>query len=194
MPIAFAALTLGLWIAYSGFKGISLIDVLSGKTGDTLDPASKPTANFALPTTGSDLGGGEFQGTTDITTSGGAKGIVDSAAGIAAKISPQLIVVSGYRPGSRTTSGSISDHSANDSRQAARDIGKKGVDAINGPPSKELDTASVAIGKAFGRNYTAGQVIDADSFNWNGYRIQVIWRTPKYGGHMGHIHVGARKL
>lgn len=105
-----------------------------------------------------------------------------------------MFVVSGFRPGSRTTSGSISDHSARDSRQAADDIAKKGVDAINGPPSPELDKASVAIGAAFGRKYAAGQVIDADTFNFNGYRIQIIWRTPKYGGHMGHIHVGARKL
>lgn len=24
-------------------------------------------------------------------------------------------------------------------------------------------------------------------------RIQGIWRTPEYGGHMGHIHIGARR-
>jgi hypothetical protein len=192
MPIAFAALTLGLWIAYSGFKGISLMQVLAGEKGDTLDPSSKPTASFDLPASGAGSGG-EFD-IGDISTTGGALGIVDNAAKVAQKVSPQLFVVSGFRPGSRTTSGSISDHSARDSRQAANDIAKKGVDAINGPPSEELDKASVAIGAAFGRSYKAGQVIDADSFNWHGFRIQIIWRTPKYGGHMGHIHVGARKL
>jgi len=192
MPLAFAALTLGLWIAYAGFKGLSLMEVLAGETGESLDPSAKPTAEFPESGAGS---GGEFTPTgTDISATGGALGIVNSAAKIAQQISPQLFVVSGFRPHSTTTSGSVSDHSARDSRQAANDIAKKGVDAINGPPSPELDKACVAIGQAFGRTYKLGQTVDADTFNFNGYRIQIIWRTPKYGGHMGHVHVGARKL
>lgn len=128
-----------------------------------------------------------------VDTDGGAKAIVDRAAEIAKDSSGgKTFVVSDYRPGSTTTSGSTSDHSQNSSRQAARDIAVPGINAITGPPSPLLDRAVVEIGKAFGRKYVAGQTVDADTFEWHGYRVQIIWRTPKYGGHMGHIHVGAR--
>jgi hypothetical protein len=121
----------------------------------------------------------------------GAAGIVDRCAAIAKSFG--TYVSSAYRPGSITTSGNVSDHSQNNAHMAARDIAVKGIDAITGPPSPKLDDAVVRIGWAFGRNYTLGETIDADTFQWQGYRIQIIWRTPKYGGHMGHIHVGARK-
>lgn len=127
----------------------------------------------------------------NVHTKDGARGIVEQAVDIAIKISSDLFVVSDYRKNSVTSSGNPSDHSENNANRAARDIAKHGVDAINGPPSKELDEASVAIGKAFGRHYKAGQVIDADTFQWGHYQVQIIWRTPKYGGHMGHVHVGA---
>jgi hypothetical protein len=51
----------------------------------------------------------------------------------------------------------------------------------------------------FGKNYSGGQRV-VDTFTWKNaddgksYRIQIIWRTPEYGGHMGHIHVGARVI
>lgn len=123
----------------------------------------------------------------------GAKGIVDDAAALATRVGGSKIYVgSALRPGAVTTSGNPSDHGFNNSSVAARDIGKRGVDLIVGPPSDELDTAVVAIGEAFGKHYTAGDRI-VDEFHWHGYRIQIIWRTPEYGGHMGHIHIGANK-
>lgn len=128
-----------------------------------------------------------------VDTEGGAKAIVDQAAEIAKQVTnDKSFVVSAYRPGSTTSGGGVSDHSENSDRRAARDIAIPGIDAIAGPPSPLLDEACVEIGKAFGRTYSKGQVVDADTFTWHGYRIQIIWRTPKYGGHMGHIHVGAR--
>lgn len=125
---------------------------------------------------------------------GGAKAIVDQAVEIAKQATNNKSYVSGggaYRPGSTTSSGNVSDHSENSARRAARDIGIPGIDMLIGPPSPLLDDACVEIGKAFGRTYRKGQTVDADTFIWHGYRIQIIWRTPKYGGHMGHIHVGA---
>jgi len=129
-----------------------------------------------------------------ITTVGGAKGIVEQAAQIAAQAGGQgVTVVSSYRPGSTTTTGNQSDHAANTSAQAARDIAVQGIDALVGPPSPKLDDGVVAVGKAFGKNYGNGKRTIVDTFPWRGFRIQIIWRTPAYGGHMGHIHVGARK-
>ena len=34
----------------------------------------------------------------------------------------------------------------------------------------------------------------ARSACWRGFRVQIIWHTPEYGGHLGHIHVGVRRL
>jgi len=131
----------------------------------------------------------------EITTKGGARGIVEQAFTVAHDAGgAQVYVGSDFRPGSGTTSGNVSDHAYNDAYRAARDIGKRGVDLLWGPPSPELDKAAVAVGRAFGRSYGTGRSTIIDTFNWNGYRIQIIWRTPMYGGHLGHIHVGAKRL
>jgi hypothetical protein len=140
-----------------------------------------------------------------ISAAKGAKGIVEGALKLAQKTGGSgVFCVSDYRPGSTTTSGNRSDHASNDANQAARDIAVKGIDALTGPPSPKLDKAVVAIGKSFGKNYGNGKqpIIDTfhHSFKRQGipvpeeYRIQIIWRTPQYGGHMGHIHIGARRV
>lgn len=129
-----------------------------------------------------------------ITTAGGARGIVDQAAALARRVGGAGVgVVSGYRPGSTTSSGNRSDHASNDENQAARDIAADGINALTGPPSPKLDAAAAAIGRAFGRNYGDGRRTIIDTFQWRGYRVQVLWRTPLYGGHMGHIHLGVHK-
>jgi hypothetical protein len=69
----------------------------------------------------------------------------------------------------------------------------RGIDALVGPPSGKLDKGVVAIGKAFGKDYGSGKRTIIDTFHWRDYRVQIIWRTPFYGGHMGHIHIGARR-
>ena len=134
-----------------------------------------------------------------ITTAGGARGIVEQAAVLAAEVGGKGVFVgSSHRPGDVLASGQPSDHSQNGDRLAARDIGVRGRNLLTGPPSRRLDKAVVAIGHAFGRpgygNGRSGPFQDADTFVWKGYRIQIIWRTPKWGGHMGHIHIGAKKL
>jgi hypothetical protein len=126
---------------------------------------------------------------------GGAKAIVEAAFHLARQVGgSKIYVASDYRPGSTTTSGRPSDHSSNDSRRAARDIGHRGTNALTGPPTRDLDKACVAIGQAFGRSYRLGATVDADTFHWHGFQIQIIWRTPDWGGHMGHVHVGAHKV
>jgi hypothetical protein len=158
-----------------------------------LEPAHEKTERAAAAS----AGGGTGASRGKVTTDGGARGIVEQAFEIAKEAGGDTLYVgSDLRPNSITTSGNVSDHSRNDATQAARDIGVRGIDLITGPPSPKLDKAVVAIGKAFGRNYgsgTSGPFQNADNIQFEGYRIQIIWRTPKYGGHMGHIHVGAKR-
>ncbi len=152
--------------------------------------ATQAPAGGTTPTYGGG-GGGDFS-SGNIT--GGARGIVDEAARIAREAGGAGVgVVSSYRPGDRVGSGAPSDHSGNDASRAARDIAADGIDALRGPPSPKLDRAVVAIGQRFGKNYGDGRRTIIDTFTWNGYRIQILWRTPLYGGHMGHIHIGAHR-
>jgi hypothetical protein len=124
----------------------------------------------------------------------GARGIVEHAAAIAQRFGRAVYVCSDHRPGAVTESGRPSDHAFNSARRAARDIALRGRDCIEGPPSLALDRAAVAIGAYFGVRYRLGAPILADTFHWRGYRIQIIWRTTGWGGHLGHIHIGARRV
>lgn len=157
-------------------------------TKERLEP--KPEAKAFSPQGGS----GTWDGT--LTTEGGAKGIVDQIAALAMEVGGEGVYVgSSYRPGDTVESGAPSDHSSNDASRAARDIGVRGIDLLVGPPSPKLDKAIIAIGEALGRHYDSGKsgpFQNADNIYWKGYRIQLIWRTPRWGGHMGHIHVGCR--
>ncbi len=130
----------------------------------------------------------------EIDAEGGARGIVEDAVRVAQCAGGSAIYVcSGYRPGSITTSGNPSDHGSDNEAQAARDISMHGIDCIHGPPPAALNAAVVAIGKALGRDYGDGAHRIVDTFEFKGYRVQIIWHTPEYGGHLGHIHIGARK-
>jgi hypothetical protein len=191
MAAAIGIITIGGLLIASGLKGVGLTDLLSGAVGGVLNPKGG-ARTFATPT-GAPPGPGGPGGLGEVSTAGGAKGLVDSLVGVAqAAGGGGVFVVSALRAGGTTSSGNVSDHAANDSGRAARDIAVKGVDAIKGPPMPELDKAVVAIGAALGRDFKGGQSI-VDTFTYQGMRVQVIWRTPAYGGHMGHIHVGAHK-
>ena len=128
----------------------------------------------------------------------GAIGIVERCVEVAQKAGGEGVYVgSDYRPGSTVGSGAPSDHSGNDESRAARDIGVKGINLLTGPPSPKLDKAAIAIGKMFGKDWKQGPGehtgVIIEDIQYQGFRVQVIWRTPKYGGHMGHIHVGAKR-
>lgn len=129
-----------------------------------------------------------------IDAEGGAKGIVDDAVRVTRCVGGDSVYVcSALRVGSTTSSGNVSDHTSNNSLQAARDISVREIDCIRGPRSIKLSRSVVAIGKEFGRNYGSGRQRIVDTFGWKGYRVQIIWFTPEYGGHDGHIHIGVRK-
>lgn len=186
MAAAIGALVLGGLLVASGLKGVSITDLVAG-VGGTLNPAGGRKEFASSSSTDPNLS----PGSDPVSTTGGAKELVDSLVQVAqAAGGGGVTVVSDSRPGSTTSSGNVSDHASNDSHRAARDIGVKGTDALVGPPPKELDRAIVAVGQALGRHYRGGVTV-VDTFHKGGLQIQVIWRTPAYGGHMGHIHVGA---
>lgn len=195
MVLGFGIIVLAALLLDAGITGRGLGEVIRGEIGRgfafaNIQPPSIQFISGATPVTGGTDGTVSGGGLNSIQGIGGAKGIVDKAAAAASQYG--TIVVSSYRPGATTTSGNTSDHSSNDDDQAARDIGQSGVDAHVGPPTRALDQASVVVGQLFGRHYTAGQRI-IDTFHWQGFRVQIIWRTPLYGGHMGHIHIGVKK-
>ncbi len=130
----------------------------------------------------------------EIDTEGGARGIVEDAARIVRCVGgTSVYVCSDFRPSSTTTSGNPSDHGSNNSLQAARDIAVREANCLSGPSSPKLNAGVVAIGKALGRNYGTGAQRIVDTFGWKDYRVQIIWYTPEYGDHRGHIHIGVRK-
>lgn len=196
MTGAFVLITLGGIMLYSAWHGVSIAEALKGE----LKPLSSKGGEADIETgviTGavSDIGSGvDAILSKALPGGGGARGLVTSLFGVAkAAGGSKVFVVSAARPGSTTSSGNTSDHSSDDANRAARDFAVRGVDAIVGPPHPALDKAVVAIGKALGRDYKAGGEI-VDTFTYKGMRVQIIWRTPAYGGHMGHIHVGAHKV
>jgi hypothetical protein len=194
MAAAIGIIVLGGILVASGLKGVSVADLIAGAVRGTLNPAGgrKEFADLGaildnapgMTGGGSATGGGPTLG----TTTSDARALVEYLAqvGIAAG-GGGTYIVSGYRPGDPL------DHGGNDANKAARDIAVKGVDALKGPPMPELDRAVVAIGKALGRDYKPGTVIIDTFTTKGGLRVQVLWRTPLYGDHRGHIHVGARR-
>lgn len=173
------------------------VDVtLRRRNAKALEPASTIVQREVKEKKASGVGGkpsygGAPPGDGKISTVGGAKAIVDQAFRIALAAGGSGVYVgSDFRPGSVTSSGNPSDHAGNGTSRAARDIGVRGIDLLVGPPSSKLDLGVVAIGRAFGRSYGSGKQRIVDTFQWRGYWVQIIWRTPEYGGHMGHIHIG----
>jgi hypothetical protein len=192
MVVAFGLIVFGLLLAEAGRSGRSIADILNNVSGVGLLKESKPNIpNISLtPLSDAISGGLNSVGTGVANAAGGAKGIVDQGAKIGEKYG--LKVISSIRPGATTTTGSVSDHSENNENRAARDI-SNAVNALTGPPTPEMDAAVEEIAKAFGQHVNGKQRIVL-TWHWNGFRLQLIYRTPEYGGHMGHIHFGARKL
>lgn len=190
--LAFGAATVGGIMIYSGLAGVSVMDVLAGqaslkgadpKGGKGLGPLdlfnrAKGTASTLVPP------GALLSGTPSKKS---AIDAVEWAAAVAA--GHGVGVISAFRgAGERTSSGNLSNHAGNDKNRAARDLSNTG----NAKGSPEQEAAVRDILRGFGRRYPKrGEIID--SFKWGDLDVEVIYRTPKYGGHIGHIHVGAHR-
>jgi hypothetical protein len=191
MVLGFAILVGGALLLTSALQGKTIAEVIRGLGTKRQGPL------FVVPELGEPsaaapaVAGPAFAGS--IRTNQGARTLVEDAVRVAKSAGGGGVYVgSSLRPGDITSSGNLSDHAANDAGRAARDIGVQGIDLNAGPPSPKLDRACKAICDALGRRYSPGQSI-IDNFNVGNLAVEIIWRTPAYGGHMGHVHIGAHR-
>lgn len=96
--------------------------------------------------------------------------------------------------GETTSSGNLSDHAGNARSAWAYDLMTQG-----GVPTPNADKVASRIVRMLGgpRNYFApSRGTDVPVFNKTvgPYRYQLIYRTPDYGGHLDHIHLGVRRV
>lgn len=110
----------------------------------------------------------------------GTKGPVKSLARLSG-----LQVSSEKRDRMSTATGGVSDHWTGSKDSFANDL--SGSQA-------QMDRSAVRIARALGiKGYKRGQPL-VKTFNRNGIRWQLLYRTNVGGNHFDHIHVGARRL
>lgn len=189
-------LAAGVFLLISGVRGRTLIEVLRGETGEKENPetgfgrfldvqAFRERAEFGGVTADSSGGSEGFADLVGLSgTKGGARGMADRSARIGAQHG--LGVISAHRPKATTTSGNISDHSQNDAERAARDLSN------GSKPTPEMDAAVEEIARSFGQRVNGKKSV-VKTFNYQGFRVQLLYRTNTGGNHFNHIHVGVRK-
>lgn len=99
-------------------------------------------------------------------------------------------IISGYRPGSTTESGTPDRHSKHNALDFAADAtsadGKAKGDRIASAAAKAagLDPKDPAFQEFLkvGGEFTVKSP--------SGYDVEIIWNTPQWGGHLDHVHVG----
>jgi hypothetical protein len=117
-------------------------------------------------------GGGEW---------GGSLKVADVGKSIAAKFG---LSASGKRSTKLTSSGGVSDHWLGSTNAFAYDLsGSK----------KQMDRAAKALMKSLGHAWDGTSPLIEDIYV-GPFRIQIIYNTPKYGGHLNHIHFGVRRV
>lgn len=174
-------------MVYSGLAGVKVMDVLAGKASlaDT-DPTGGKGLQLAR-----DFAAGKVPSLLSLGNLGSpsktdARAAVEWAAAVGRRHGLQ--VISGSRPGAVTTTGNVSNHSANNAGRAARDLSNTN----NRGGSPEQEAALRDIMEGFGQHYRSrGPIII--TFKWGKLRMEIIYRTPKYGDHRGHIHVGGHQ-
>ena len=179
---AFVALTVGGVLAYSGFKGLSILDVLSGKTGNPLDPAGGTRAQ--TPGTGGNLT------STASFGSNTPQGIIEQVViPLAQKhkinVTVESVRAANARHSTRTLSGNRSDHKGpGDTAWAA--------DMSNGSkPTPQMDALAAELAAMFSIPWNGSGAKSATSGN---YRYQLIYRSLVGGTHFNHVHFGVKKV
>jgi hypothetical protein len=168
---------------YSGVKGLSVIEVLAGEKGRTLDPTGghydpKSGASPGTPTGASNLrsGGGW----------GGTKNVADSFRQIGT--ANGLKVTSSKRPLAVTATGGMSDHFIGNATAYAYDMS-------NGITTPQMDATVSQWCTLIGVNNTGknktevSQVVTVDGKK---FRVQILYRTYTGGDHFNHCHVGVK--
>ena len=185
--LVLGAATVGGVMIYSGLAGVSAMDVLAGRASlKGSDPKGGKRFTIDFRGAGNPDRAPRLLGNLGAPSKTSAVEAVEWAAAVARRHGVDTI--SAFRPGSRTSTGNLSNHAGNDDQRAARDLSNTG----NKGGSKEQEAALKEIMEGFGRKYRKRGPI-TDSFKWGDLDVEIIYRTPAYGDHRGHIHVGAHQ-
>lgn len=186
---AFVALTIGGILVYSGLKGLSVLEVLAGEKGRTLNPRGGAVA------TGS---GGARQGVNTGPVAfkagggwGGSKNIADQLKEAAQAVSPSLKVISAKRPVVVTASGNVSDHWIGNVVAYAYDL------SDGDTPTPGMDRAAVHLAQLIGERYDGhSELVLSKEIEVDGvwYRVQLLYRTKVGGNHFNHLHAGVKRV
>ena len=182
MPIAIALVVTGFFLVYSALKGISLVDIFNGATGQELSPkggrGGTTGGSVAVDSPGSDTAPG--------TLGMNPKSIIDSVVipiaqrdGI--KVDPASVAAANARHGA-TVTGGRSDHQGPPEEAWAADL--PGT-------TSQMDKLANDLAHYFGMEWDGSGVAEVTK---NGVRYQMLYRTLVGGNHFTHVHFGARKV
>lgn len=185
MTIAIALVLTGFVLAYSALKGLSLTDVFSGVTGESLSPkggrggGNTAGGEVAANSPGSDAA--QAASTTGLRP----KGIIDNVViplaqrrGI--KVDAASVAAANGRHGP-TITGGRSDHQGPPEIAWAADL--PGT-------TSQMDAVANDLAQMFGIEWDGSGLAEVTK---DGVRYQLIYRTMVGGNHFTHVHFGARK-
>lgn len=165
-------------MAQGNFSPIASLGSLA--EGILTQPAASPAKTSSV--LDSPDGGGELTGDFDAGGKwAGSLAVADRFAGIAKEFG---LSASGKRDTKLTSSGNVSDHWVGSKNAFAYDL-SAGVGQMN--------KAAHALARALGISWDGKSELIEDVYKGK-FRIQIIYNTPKYGGHEDHIHLGVRRV
>lgn len=183
MVVGFAFLLLAGLLVSAGISGRSLGEVVRGELGRGFGLADLKVPGISIEEAEPgaaigatvDMGGG---GGGAGTAAGGMRAVVDKCAAIGKRNG--CTISSDYRP------GDDGDHGGNDANRAARDISNGSA------PTPQMDATAEQIGAFFGKKINAKTTVE-QFFSWQGYEVDILYRTMTGGNHFNHVHVGGHK-
>lgn len=184
MKGAFVALTIGGVLIYSGLKGLSIIDVLSGKTGNPLDPAGgrhrDPTTGGTTTTTSGDLPHGTGGSTPRAIIE---QIVIPLARKNGINVTSESVAEANARHSKMTLTGGVSDHSGPGNVRWAADMS-------NGQrPTPQMDALAQDLADQFDIPWNGS---GAKSATHGHFRYQMIYRSLIGGNHFNHVHFGIK--
>lgn len=196
LGFGFILLAALLWVA--GFTGRTVPQVIRGELGRTgqgmagftLGDINVPTLNFAeAPTTAPTSGGGNSLSPVALKSGRGMtpKQVIDQivipiAQECGISVTPASVAAANARHGP-TISGTRSDHQGPPEERWAADM------SDGQSPTPGMNRLAAMLGQAFGvRINSKAEVIR--TISWQGFRIQVLYRTDTGGNHFNHVHCG----
>ena len=183
MTVAIALVLTGFVLVYSALKGLSLVDVFSGMTGDALSPkggrGGTTGGSVAVDSPGSNSAPSTITGL-------GPKGVIDNiviplAQRRGIKADPASVAAANSRHGP-TVTGGASDHEGPPEKAWAADL--------HGT-TQQMDQLANDLANYFGMNWDGSGVVETTK---GGNRYQMLYRTLVGGNHFTHVHFGVRRV